>query len=267
MKKTSWKGSLYEIIFEHHTFAGKMFDLLLLLCILLSIAVVCLESMDNLRSQYGDPLRAAEWSLTVLFTIEYLARIAAVKSPRSYILSFFGIIDLMSIAPTYISLFLTGTQSLMVVRALRLLRIFRILKLTQFVGEGDLLIRALRASRNKIVVFTMAVSSLVLILGAMMYVIEGEEHGFTSIPRGVYWAIVTLTTVGYGDITPKTALGQGLSSLVMLLGYGIIAIPTGIVGSEIRKMNLPLNTKSCQRCLADRHDPDAVYCKCCGERL
>lgn len=267
MKNSDWKTTLYEIIFEHNTFAGKLFDLLLLVCILISIAAVCLESMESVNQKYGDFLRIAEWSLTVLFTIEYVARILAVKSPRSYVFSFFGVIDLLSIIPTYISLFLSGTQSLIVVRAIRLLRIFRILKLTQFVGEGDLLMRALRASRNKIVVFTMAVSSLVLILGALMYVIEGERNGFTSIPRGVYWAIVTLTTVGYGDITPKTSMGQGLSSLVMLLGYGIIAIPTGMVGSEIKRLNLGLNANSCRRCLMDRHDGDAIYCKRCGERL
>ncbi len=266
----SWRATLHEIIFEADTPFGKAFDIGLLICIVLSILEVTLESVAHIRIEYGDELRTAEWVFTILFTIEYLLRIVSVQRPIRYVFSFFGIVDLLSIVPTYLSLIIVGSQSLLVIRALRLLRVFRVLKLAQFVGEAKMLSVAVRGSVRKIIVFLGTVLTLVLIVAAMMYLIEGEESGFTSIPTAIYWAIVTMTTVGYGDIAPATVLGKALASLVMILGYGIIAVPTGIVSVEIAsatKRQQALTTRCCPACLAHGHDPDAKHCKYCGAAL
>lgn len=264
-----WKARLYEIIFEADTPAGKAFDIILMACIITSVLVVTLESVSDIKARYGNALRAIEWVFTILFTMEYLARLYVLKNKKKYVFSLLGIIDLLSVLPTYLDLFFTGAHSLMVIRSLRLLRIFRVLKLARFVGEGLNLIAALRASRYKITIFLFTVATTIVISGTMMYLIEGPEHGFTSIPRSIYWSIVTMTTVGYGDIAPQTEIGQALASLIMLLGYGIIAVPTGIVSSEMislkRKENL--STQVCPHCLAEGHDQDAVFCKYCGGKI
>lgn len=257
---------LYEIIFEADTKEGRLFNVLLLGSILASVAIIILESVESISSRFGGVLRALEWLFTVIFTFEYVARLWTVNNKKRYIFSFFGIIDLLSILPTYLALFFTGAQSLMVIRSLRLLRIFRIFKLSRYVGEGQNLARALKASQHKITVFLMVVLTTVIITGTIMYLVEGPENGFTSIPKSIYWAIVTMTTVGYGDIAPQTALGQTLASVIMIMGYGIIAVPTGIVSAEMvqQKRNERLTTQVCPHCLKEGHDHDAVYCKFCG---
>jgi len=265
----SLKEKLYDIIFESDTKAGKAFDVALLFVILFSILVVMLESVPRYESRFGDLLRGIEWVVTIVFTLEYILRIMVVKKPLSYIFSFYGIIDLLSVLPTYLGIFFVGTRSLVVIRALRLLRIFRILKLSRYTTEGTIIIRALRASREKISVFIVAVFTLVIIIGTIMYLIEGAANGFTSIPKGIYWAIVTLTTVGYGDIAPMTNLGQFIASFVMILGYAIIAVPTGIVTAEFarEKRAEKQSGKCCPNCLKEGHEEDAVYCRFCGEKL
>lgn len=265
----NWKEMLYEIIFEADTPAGKIFDLMLMLFIISSVLVVILESVSQIKIQYGQAIKIAEWFFTIAFTIEYIARIYLVSNKSRYIFSFFGIIDLLSILPTYIGVFFTGFHSLMVIRSLRLLRIFRVLKLARFVGEGRNLGLALKASRHKIIIFLFTVLTSILISGTAMYLIEGPEHGFTSIPRSIYWAIVTMTTVGYGDIAPQTPFGQAVASVIMILGYGIIAVPTGIVSSEMiqLKKKEKLSTQVCPHCLQEGHDSDAVFCKYCGRNL
>jgi voltage-gated potassium channel len=264
----AWKARLHEIIFEADTRTGKFFDVILLWCIVISVLIVLLESVAEVREQYAFALRAAEWSFTILFTLEYVLRLISVGQPLRYAFSFFGIVDLLAIVPTYLSVLLPGAQSLLVIRALRLLRVFRILKLVQFVEEARILGHALRASRHKITVFLGTVVTLVLILGTLMYLIEGEENGFDSIPRGIYWAIVTLTTVGYGDIAPSTILGQMLASVAMIMGYSIIAVPTGIVSVELsRAAQEQLSTQVCPQCSAEGHDTDAQHCKYCGAQL
>lgn len=262
-----WQFKLHEVIFEADTKAGKWFDILLLWAILLSVITVMLESVESISAVYGTSLRIIEWVFTILFTFEYFARIISVKKPIKYIFSFYGIIDLISIIPTFLGLFITGTHTLSIIRSIRLLRVFRILKLVQFISEANILIKALKASRPKIVVFLFAVLSLTFILGTLMYLIEPPESGFTSIPISIYWAIVTLTTVGYGDIAPQTVLGQTLASLIMIIGYAIIAVPTGIVGSELAKTKTNSNTQACPACSLEGHDDDAVYCKHCGSKL
>ena len=265
---TSWKHKLHEVIFEADTAPGKAFDVVLLICILLSVVAVLLESVAEIAEVYGTALRAAEWLFTILFTVEYILRLISVGKPLRYALSFFGIVDLLAIVPTYFSLVIAGSQSFIVIRALRLLRMFRVLKLARFVGEARMLRAALRASTIKIVVFLGTVLTLVLIVGAFMYFIEGEERGFTNIPQSIYWAIVTMTTVGYGDIAPQTVLGKMLASAVMILGYGIIAVPTGIVTVEIataRRMSI--STQACPECGSDGHDADAKFCKYCSSEL
>lgn len=266
----NWKERWHEIIYEADSRAGKYFDLILIIAIIFSIILVMLESVKELDSQYHAFFNISEWVITVLFTIEYILRIITVKKPRSYIFSFYGIIDFLSTIPKYISLFIGGAHALVALRALRLLRIFRILKLVRFVGATENLGKALKASRYKIFVFISAVMIICVIIGTVMYLLEGDPSGFTSIPRSIYWAIVTLTTVGYGDIAPQTALGQLLASLVMILGYGIIAIPTGIVSVEMAKgksEKVHMNTYSCPSCSADKHKDDAKYCYKCGEQL
>lgn len=272
-KKTdsTWKQKLHEIIYEADTPLGKLFDIVLFIIIITSIILVMLESVKSIDQKYHNFLNISEWVITILFTIEYFGRIIVVKHPRKYIFSFYGIIDLLSTIPKYLTFFLTGGQSLVVLRALRLLRVFRILKLARFVGESTNFVRALKVSRAKIIVFLSFVVILCIVLGTVMYLVEsGENTGFTSIPRSVYWAIVTLTTVGYGDIAPATALGQFIASFIMIMGYGIIAIPTGIVSSEMTKnfnKKVQLNTQSCSNCLAISHKDNAEFCYNCGERL
>ncbi len=263
------KEKLYDIIFESDTKPGKAFDVALLVVILFSILVVMLESVPRIESRFGDLLRGIEWVVTIVFTLEYILRIMVVKKPFSYIFSFYGIIDLLSVIPTYLGIFFVGTRSLVVIRALRLLRIFRILKLSRYSTEGTIIIRALRASREKISVFIFAVFTLVIIIGTIMYLVEGAASGFTSIPKGIYWAIVTLTTVGYGDIAPATNLGQFIASFVMILGYAIIAVPTGIVTAEFarEKSAEKQSGKCCPNCLKEGHEEDAIYCRFCGEKL
>lgn len=261
------RKKLFVIIFGTDTPAGKAFDVGLLFAILLSILAVMLESVPSIENRFGEVFKIVEWVLTIAFTLEYAIRIYVTDRKTKYIFGFYGLIDLLSILPTYLSLIFTGTQYLLVIRALRLLRVFRILKLGRFVGEGEQLSRALRASRHKIIVFLGGVVTLVVIMGTVMYLIEGGENGFTSIPRSVYWAIVTLTTVGYGDIAPQTILGQTIASFVMILGYAIIAVPTGIVTVELGKEKNRAEMRECPSCHSTGHDTDASYCKHCGENL
>ena len=263
-----WRSRAHAIIFEAETPSGRMFDVLLIWAIMLSVFAVMLDSVEEVAVQWGGALRAAEWVFTVLFTVEYGLRIACVRRPSRYIFSFYGVIDLLAILPTYVGVLFPQTHFFLVIRALRLLRVFRVLKLARYVEASGLLLRALRASRVKILVFMYFVITLVVVIGAVMYVVEGAENGFTSIPRSVYWAIVTLTTVGYGDISPQTALGQMLASLVMILGYGIIAVPTGIVTAELsRDVTREVSTVACPSCSLEGHAPDATYCKHCGSKL
>ena len=265
--KISLKHRLHEIIYEADTRGGKLFDIILLIAILASILFVMLESVQSIDEKYGHFLDVAEWVITILFSLEYVLRIVTVKKPWKYIFSFYGIIDLLSTIPKYVSLILIDSHNLAVLRALRLLRIFRILKIARYIGASNRLLLALRSSRAKIAVFLLFVLILCIILGTIMYMIEGAENGFTSIPRSVYWAIVTLTTVGYGDIAPVTALGQLIASVIMILGYAIIAIPTGIVGSEMMNAKIHTNTQSCPNCMRDSHQDDALFCYHCGGKL
>ena len=265
--KIPLKQRLHEIIYEADTRSGKLFDVILLIAILASILFVMLESIQSIDEAYGSYLDIAEWVITILFSLEYMLRIITVKKPWKYIFSFYGIIDLLSTIPKYVSLILIDSHNLAVLRALRLLRIFRILKITRYIGASNRLLIALKSSRAKISVFLLFVFILCIILGTIMYMIEGAENGFTSIPRSVYWAIVTLTTVGYGDIAPVTALGQLIASAIMILGYAIIAIPTGIVGSEMMNANIHTNTQSCPNCMRDSHQDGAIFCYHCGDKL
>lgn len=263
-----WRRRLHIIIYEADTPAGKAFDVALLWAIFLSIAVVMLESVADIQAQYGSWLSLLEWTFTAVFTVEYLARVITVRHPFHYIFSFFGLVDLLALLPTYIGLILVGGQYLMVIRTLRLLRVFRIFKLGRYIGEGHALMAALRASSPKIVVFLMAVMSMVTILGTLMYLVEGGVNGFTSIPRSIYWAIVTLTTVGYGDIAPKTVLGQSISSLIMILGYAIIALPTGMVTAELTQQVHERQTEGpCESCHRHSHAQDSLYCRFCGHKF
>jgi voltage-gated potassium channel len=268
-KTKPWKQRLHEIIFESNTKAGKAFDVCLLMSILLSVFVVMADSVDSLHDRYGGLFYILEWSFTILFTIELLLRLVSVDNPIAYLLSFFGVIDVLSIAPTYLSLLLAGTQSLLVLRALRLLRIFRIFKLSHFLAEMSFLRTAIRASFRKISIFMSFVLVMVVILGSIMYLIENGENGFNSIPECIYWAIVTITTVGYGDISPVTPAGKLVASIIMLLGYSIIAVPTGIVTTEmaIAARKKKEKHEACPICGRQGHDNDAVYCKYCGTVL
>lgn len=266
---SQFRDRIHEVIFEADTPMGKAFDVALLVFILLSVLTVMIESVESIALRYGPALRVIEWIFTAVFTVEYALRIYSVDRPARYAGSFFGLVDLLSILPTFMSLIFEGAQSLLIIRGLRLLRIFRVLKLAHFVGEATVLARALSASRPKITVFLIAVLNITAIAGALMYLIEGEQAGFTNIPLGMYWAIVTVTTVGYGDIAPVTPIGQILASLLMVMGYGIIAVPTGIVTSEIVQAarDKEVSTQCCPVCSAEGHDVDAVHCKYCGGRL
>lgn len=267
-KRAPWRDTLHEIIFGAETPAGKWFDILLIVSILASVLAVMLDSVSSISINYGSLLSGIEWFFTIVFTIEYILRLICVGRPLLYATSFFGIVDLLAIIPTYISLFIPGSEYLLVVRVLRILRIFRVLKLVQYMSEALFLMKALRASIRKIIVFLFTVLTLVIIFGSMMYLIEGAENGFTSIPRSIYWAIVTLTTVGYGDISPQTNIGQMLAACIMILGYSIIAVPTGIVTAELSQLSSKKKaTQLCKDCGAEEHDADADFCKYCGAKF
>ena len=265
MKKL--KDRLYEIIFEADTWKGKLFDIVLLVVIVMSIAMVMLESVESVRKNNRELLKILEWVITIIFTIEYILRIVIINKPWRYIFSFYGIIDFLSVIPSYLGLVIVGSHSLVIIRVLRLLRVFRILKLTRYTQAGSSLAHALWNSRAKISVFIFFVSIIVILVGTLMYLVEGDAGGFTSIPRSIYWAIVTLTTVGYGDISPITPLGQFLASVLMIIGYAIIAVPTGIVTAEMIKSTPKTNTQVCPNCLFESHDDDAIYCKKCGSKI
>ena len=265
------KEKIHEVIFEADTPMGKAFDVILMIAIIASVLVVMLETVQDLQVNYRYIFVSLEWIFTIFFTIEYILRLYCVYRPLKYATSFYGMVDLLSILPTYLSLFFAGFHSLMVIRALRLMRIFRIFKLGHFMTEGAVIVEALKASRVKITVFLIFITLLVTIIGAMIYLIEGGEpdSNFTSIPKSIYWAIVTLTTVGYGDIAPVTHLGQFLAAAVMILGYAVIAVPTGIVTNELFKgaRRNTHNSQACRFCSREGHDDDAKFCKYCGEKL
>lgn len=263
-----WQQTLYDVIFKADTPAGKAFDIVLLLAIVLSILVVMLSSVESIQRAHGVLLRRIGWGFTVLFTIEYVLRLLCLRRRRPYVTSFFGVVDFLSVFPTYLGILIGGSGFFIVVRSLRILRVFRILKMGGYEKAGTVIWNSLKASRQKIIVFLLGVMSLMVLIGTLMYLIEGKEAGFTSIPLSVYWAIVTMTTVGYGDIAPHTVMGQALASLVMILGYSIIAVPTGIVTVDLaRSSGQQAEPRRCAVCEAIGHDPDAVYCKHCGAQL
>lgn len=263
------KQRLYQIIFEADSRSGKLFDVMLLLTILASISVVMLESVQEIRTDYGPTLRVLEWVFTGLFSLEYLLRLYCVRHPSRYALSFFGVIDFLAVLPTYLSLLFGGAQSLVVIRTFRLLRVFRVFKLVRFLGEASVLGQAIRASVPKLIVFLVTVLSIVVVIGTTMYLIESPSNpGFQSIPQSVYWSIVTVTTVGYGDTYPVTVAGKMLASVLMVTGFGILAVPTGIVTAEIvQRDKHSVTTRVCRECLAEGHDTDAVHCKYCGSKF
>lgn len=270
--KESIKHKLHTIIQEADTPMGKAFDVLLLIAILLSVIIVMLDSVHSINQKFSQVFLILEWTFTIFFTLEYFLRIYITKNPfKNYIFSFYGIIDFLAILPTYLSLILTGSHFMMVIRIFRLIRVFRILKLGRYVGASQILRDSLYNSRHKITVFLEIIMTIVVLMGSIMYIIEGPENGFTSIPRGIYWAIVTLTTVGYGDIAPTTVIGQFLASIIMIMGYAIIAVPTGIVSSEMIKSEnrkqVQLNTQVCENCHCDQHEDSARFCKICGTAL
>ncbi len=266
-----WRQRIHEIIFKADTAHGKLFDIVLLVTIALSVAIVMLETVEDIRGEYETWLMTAEWCFTILFTVEYILRLLSVKRPLRYACSFFGIVDLLSILPTYVSLFLPGdTHYLLTIRILRLLRLFRIFKMVRYIGGANLILTALRASRPKIVVFLFAVLTLAIVMGTMLYLVEGgPKTKFSSIPTATYWAIVTITTVGYGDISPETAMGQCIAAIAMLVGYAIIAVPTGIVTAEISRYSRSqdYSNSACGNCGAQVHTSDAKFCRLCGEKL
>ena len=263
-----WQRWVFRIVFQTATPGGRAFDLALIVFILASVGVIMLESVAAMHARYGELLFRAEWVFTVLFTIEYLLRLASVREPRTYATSFYGMVDLLAILPAYLELLLAGSSYLLVIRLLRILRLFRIMKLGRYIGAAKSLREALYRSRNKIIVFLYTVLTLVVVFGALMYIIEGPANGFTSIPTGIYWAVVTLTTVGYGDITPQTPIGQAISGLVMIMGYGIIAVPTGIYAAELRDVMTRHRLEVvCPSCSEVGHAEDARHCKYCGAGL
>ncbi|SNR44235.1 voltage-gated potassium channel [Maribacter sedimenticola] len=278
-KLSPWQNKLHEIIYEADTPMGKLFDIILFILIIFSIILIMLESVKSIDIKYHRVLLVLEWVITIFFTIEYIVRIICIKKPSKYIFSFYGIIDFLSTIPLYISYIFAGSQVLLAVRAFRLLRVFRILKLVQFLGEASQLKSALKASRAKITVFLFAVLIVSVMMGTLMYIVEGDEAGFTSIPTSIYWTIVTLTTVGYGDIAPITPSGQFIATIIMLLGYGIIAVPTGIVTAEFGRQTrdktgnlsagkyIHVNTQACPSCTKEGHRDDATHCYNCGSVL
>ncbi|MEA1949988.1 MAG: ion transporter [Planctomycetota bacterium] len=266
----TWRRRMHAIIFEANTPVGKAFDVLLMTLIVVSVIVVVLDSVAEIHDEYKQWLLAAEWAFTICFTVEYIARLACVSRPWLYARSFFGIVDLLAVLPTYLAVFFAGSHSLLVIRVIRLLRIFRVFKLSYYIKEGRALVIAIRATRRRITVFLVAVVTLVLIIGSVMYLIEGADpdSGFTSIPRSVYWAVVTMTTVGYGDIAPRTVLGQTLAACVMILGYAIIIVPIGVFSAEVvAAQRGGLSPEACPDCGSEGHDMDAEFCKYCGAEL
>jgi voltage-gated potassium channel len=265
----SWREKIHSIVYESSTPAGKAFDVTLLFLIFTSILVVMLDSVEALHSRYGNFFLTLEWTFTILFTIEFILRLICINKPMRFIFSFFGIIDILSIIPTYLGLFYAGAQTLLVVRALRLLRVFRIFKLRHYVNEMQFLLQAIKGSIRKISIFMMMVFTTVIVLGSVMYLVERGQNGFTSIPDSIYWAIVTITTVGYGDISPVTPLGKFVASVIMLMGYGIIAVPTGIITTEmaLAARNKNHSAEACTNCGREGHEDDAVYCKYCSAKL
>jgi len=268
MKKLT-RNRLHEIIFEADTKAGRLFDEILLVFIVISVLNVILDSVPGIHDRYKSLFEIMEWVITIIFTIEYFTRIYVTRKPLKYIFSFYGLIDLLAIIPTYAGLLIIGAKTIAVIRIVRLLRVFRILKLFQFLRATEYLVSSIRRSRYKIMVFMMFISLIVIILGSLVYLVEGPENGFNSIPKGIYWAIITLTTVGYGDITPQTEVGQAIASIVMLIGYAIIAVPTGIITSDLiqESKNKRNNSQVCSNCHESNHADDAKFCKICGEAL
>ena len=265
------RHTLYQIIYQSHTPAGRGFDIALIILILTSVLTIILDSVADISQQYGEQLVTAEWIFTALFTIEYVLRIFCIHRPFKYIASFYGLIDLLAILPSYISLFIPGSHYLQIVRILRVLRIFRVLKLVRFINQSNMLLNALLASRFKITIFLFTISTLLVVFGSTMYLIEGPENGFTNIPISIYWAVVTLTTVGFGDITPKTDFGRTISAVVMIIGYAIIAVPTGIftdeLSREMNRQNDSLDLRICLKCRKTGHEVEANYCRICGTEL
>ncbi len=268
-RNNNWQDVLYNVIFKADTVSGKSFDIALIVIIALSVITVIINTVDTIEQKYGNILHISEWVFTIIFTIEYILRLICCKRPVVYARSFFGIVDLFAILPTYISVFLPSSYVLVVIRVLRVLRIFRVLKLVKYIGESELLIDALRSSRRKITVFLFSVITIVIIFGSVMYIVETPENGFTNIPQSIYWAVVTLTTVGYGDLTPQTHIGKAISMVIMVMGYGILAVPTGIVTAEITKSmgHNKVTSNICEGCGYRWHDDDAVYCKHCGNTI
>ncbi len=263
-----WREKIHEVIFEADTPAGKYFDITLILAITLSVIAVMLDSVEAIRAEYGGILDIIEWTFTIMFAIEYILRLISVRRPMMYAFSALGLVDLISILPSFIALYYVGAETFLVIRVLRVLRIFRVFKLAEYLGEANTLMVALRASRKKITIFLYSIFIFVVVFGSVMYLVEGSENGFTSIPRSVYWAIITLTTVGYGDIVPHTQIGQMIAATVMILGYAIIAVPTGIYTAELaRAFKSEVSNVACQNCGEEGHDIDADYCKYCGARL
>lgn len=266
--ETGWRRRWFDIIYRHDDAPSRNFDLLLVVAIIASVVVIMLDSVQDLHRRHAQTLYVMEWVFTALFTAEYLLRLAVVRRPLRYATSIWGVIDLLSILPSYVSLLVPGAQSLLVVRVLRILRLFRILKLTRYVEESGVLMSALWRSRRKVLVFITTVLTLVVIFGALMYLVEGPEHGFTSIPTSMYWAIVTMATVGFGDIAPQTTLGRGITSLLILIGYSIIAVPTGIYTAELaaglREAGNSHDQRACPQCGLEGHEPDASHCRGCG---
>ena len=266
-ERSAGRENAFRIIFEHNTPGGKAFDVALIAFIIASVVVVMLDSVQSVRLVHGPLLRQLEWGFTILFSVEYVLRLWCARSATRYARSFFGVVDLLALLPTYLSLIFPGGQALLSVRALRLLRVFRVLKLVEYVAEASVLMQALKKSRQKIIVFITAVLTLAVIMGSLMYLVEGAKAGFTSIPRSIYWAIVTLTTVGYGDIAPQSTFGQILAVVLMIMGYGIIAVPTGSVTVELGRASAPVDARHCDGCRTTGHARDAQYCRLCGARL
>lgn len=263
-----WREKVHEIIFEADTPSGKRFDITLIVAIILSVIAVMLDSVASIRVHYGFYLSAVEWSFTILFSIEYVLRLISVRKPLLYATSLFGIVDLVSVLPSFIALYYVGAETFLVIRVLRVLRVFRVFKLAEYLGEANTLMIALHASRKKITIFLYSIFIFVVVFGSVMYLVEGADNGFTSIPKSVYWAIITLTTVGYGDIVPQTEIGQMIAAAVMILGYAIIAVPTGIYSAELaRAFKKDVSNTACQNCGEEGHDTDAEFCKYCGAEL
>ena len=269
MNKTRQK--IHDIIYEADTPAGQIFDIGLIIVIILSVILVAIETVTTINEQYKSFLNAAEWIITLLFTVEYGLRIYSINNPKKYIFSFYGIIDLLATIPKYLALIFVGAhvETLMAIRALRILRIFRVLRISRYIGESNFLVRALLLSRAKIIIFLLFVVIMCIVFGTIMYLVEGPESGFNNIPTSIYWCIVTITTVGYGDIAPITELGQFIASILMILGYGIIAVPTGIISAEMvqRRKEVDVNTKVCAECMNNKHKDNAIFCGQCGSSL